>query len=284
MRRAHALLVASSGVTAACTLLLPDDVTGGRAEPDASMDATELDSPSAEGGADATGAGDALVPDAGNPCPRRGDVPDLVAYYPLDERSGTTVRDCSGRGHDGQILRVVASTWTDGKFGAGVRVASPDGCIDFGTSPDFEFKGAFTVMAWVNVGSYPSSGTMAILGKSSSTDVAGWRVHTATVAEVGAGVTIGGGQTLYVGRDPVPTSEWHHAAVLFAPTAELALYIDGVRVSAKQWPSALVEDVGAAVRAGCRANNTGFIDGVIDELRLYARALTPTEIAQLSAP
>ncbi len=261
-------LLAIVGVVGACTFVTTlDGLRGG------ASDAGAPDGASIDGSADAP-----------SPCDP-GPTADLVGYYRFDEGSGTVARDCSGKGHDGTVLRVGPSTWGAGVKGGGLRVVAPDGGGELPASADFEMKSGLTAMAWVYVNAYPPTPTLlAIVGKSVDLAVAGWRVYSAVVEELGTAVARpGDAGLLYASIEPVASKTWHHVAARYEPGKSEIFYVDGVEVSNRTWTTALLEDKPAHVRIGCRGDNAGFFDGTIDEVRIYARALTPTEIAILSA-
>ncbi len=263
---------------AACSVLNDLDALKG----DRSGDGGVTDGSSADAKADVASfdAGDGAVPGC-NP----GTTPDLVGYYTFEEGAGATVHDCSGKKHDGTILKVGAGTWTSGVRGGGLRVAAPDGCVDLGNVNDFAMTSAgLTVMAWAQTVTYPTSTSNAIVGKSSDLNVGGWRMYAGFVQELGAGVARpGDAGPLFVGKEPLDAGVWNHVTTVMLPGGSLTFYVDGVNVAQKSWPSALTEDATTNVRIGCRGDNAAFYDGIIDEVRIYARALTPTEVALLSA-
>ncbi|MBS2017099.1 MAG: LamG domain-containing protein [Deltaproteobacteria bacterium] len=284
MRNVCALLAASVllASAAAGSCASTDGLSGGGADaatPDVAQGTSDGDAPRTDGGTE--GGGPDASDASGGGC-NPGTVPDLVGYYAFEEGAGTTAHDCSGNGRDGTILRVATDTWTTGLYGKALRVKSPDGCVDLGKVDAFDFKGGFTVMAWANTTTFPSSTSDAIVGKSSDLGVAGWRMYAGFVQEYGAGVFVPGSGALFVGKEPLPPATWTHLATRFTPNGNLAFFVDGVNVAEKTWSSALVEDPTTNVRIGCRGDGAGFFDGIIDEVRLYARALTPTEIAILS--
>lgn len=270
MRRFAVVLLAASCGTSYGSAPPGDGADAGADAPDPpGVDASTTDAASSDG---ASGCSPGSVTDG------------LVAYYPLDEGQGATVRDCSGHGHDGQVLRLASTTWVAGRRGGAVRVLSPDGCVDFGAGSAFRFAGAFTAMAWIKVGTFPATGTAAILGRSFDLNVDGWRLDTTIVTEIGGVVATDGGSALYVGRENQPTGEWLHLAVVFVPNTKLEMYVDGAYAGRTTWSGSLIESASTPFRIGCRADNGGFFDGTVDEVRVYDRALTPTEIALLSAP
>lgn len=266
-------LLAIVGLAGACSVVTTLDGLRGAASDAGTNDAS----------AGVDGAVDA-APDAPPPC-NPGTAPDLVGYYTFDEGIGTILLDCSGKGHDGTVLRVGPSTWATGVKGGGLRVVAPDGCAELPASPDFEMKSGLTAMAWVFVNAYPATPTLlGIVGKSADLLVSGWRVYSAVVEELGTAVARpGDAGLLYASIDPIAAKAWHHIAARYESGKSEMFYVDGVEVSNRGWATPLIEDKAANVRIGCRSDNGGFFDGTIDEVRIYARALTPTEIAILSA-
>lgn len=269
-----AVLVALLAAAACSIMTNLDDLRRGEGDGGSLPDAPVGDGSSVKDG------GDGAAP-ACNP----GTVPNLIGYYNFDEGAGDVVHDCSGKGHDGTILRVGGSTWGTGIKGGGLRVLAPDGCVDLGAVADFEMKSGFTVMAWADALSFPASFQQAIVGKTSDLNAGGWRNYAGFVQEIGSGVArAGDAGPLYVGIEPVDAGVWRHIATVYDMGAKLTIYVDGVNVAEKAWTTPLIDDKTTNVRIGCRGDNAGFFDGTIDEVRIYNRALTPSEVAKLSAP
>lgn len=266
--------LASALVVAACSIL----TSLGDLGPTASGTDGSTDT-----GATLDGTNDAPLDAAASACDG-GSIPDLVGYYKLDEGSGLVAHDCSGKGHDGTILRASAGTWTTGIQGGGVRVLSPDGCIDLGDVPDFVMTGGFTVMTWAHVDTFPDIGSSAyLIGKTLNVFDRGWRLHTASIQEFGAAVARpGDAGPLQAGKDGFDAGIWQHVAARFEPNKSVTVYVDGAQIATLTWSSALIEDTAAHLRIGCRGDNSAYLVGVIDEVRIYRRALTPSEIAILS--
>lgn len=284
MRRSWPFLALAGLALAACSVLTDLDPLKDGAQTDGGSSNDAL-APGSDGATrDGTAAFDA-APDAASSNCALGKVTDLVGYYTFEEGSGSVIHDCSGKNHDGTILKVGTGTWTQGIRGGGLRVASPDGCAELPVTPDFVMGSTgLTVMAWAFTVTYPTSTSNAIVGKNSDLNVAGWRMYAGFVQELGAGVArpLDAGP-LFVGKEPLPSGVWNHLATVMLPGGALTFYIDGVNVAQKSWPSAFTEDMNANVRIGCRSDNTGFYDGIVDEVRIYNRALSPTEVALASA-
>jgi len=75
-------------------------------------------------------------------------------------------------------------------------------------------------------------------------------------------------------------SKWHHVCLTY-DGAVLSIFLDGVL---RQTTSAGVLDTGlSALLIGVGVNGTSFYPGLLDEVRIYNRALSPTEVQQLKA-
>ncbi|EFK95804.1 hypothetical protein LDC_2182, partial [sediment metagenome] len=82
---------------------------------------------------------------------------------------------------------------------------------------------------------------------------------------------------------PVTAGEWVHATVTYGPSGVL-VYRNGALVcSLPAWSSSLGGfDVGRVYNQ-MAYRHEGYLDGAIDDMRIYNRVLTPVEIAALAA-
>jgi len=197
--------------------------------------------------------------------------PDLVAWWKLDEGGGTTVVDWSGHGNHGTLNG--DPQWTDGYD---VGALDLDGTGDYVDFADTSGLPAGT-----------SARTMCGWGKT-NTIAAGWR----WIAAYGTGATsqamfIGiNGSDLYGGGygDDVLLSGfwkvdvWHHICLTYDGTTA-TLYADGIQVASqvKTWDLSLsLAHVGRQVNTAAE-----FWDGLVDDVRIYNKALTAEEIQQV---
>jgi hypothetical protein len=98
-----------------------------------------------------------------------------------------------------------------------------------------------------------------------------------------AGGTFGRSIHQVDGRHPEPVGRWTHLAVTY-DRAALRLYVDGVETSSRAASGAIAKTTDPLWIGGNRPYGEYF-HGVIDEVRLYGRALSPSEVrAAMSAP
>lgn len=193
-------------------------------------------------------------------------VPGLIAAYGFNEVSGNTTADLSGNGNTATIS---GATRTAGRYGNGL---SFDGVNDYVAGTDIDFpSGPFTLSTWYNTSVIKQS---YLMGKFTTTQN---RIYI-MISSTGAAVA-----GLYDGtwRDVVDTNltadgNWHHLA-LVASATQIELFIDGVsRATAPHNNTFPVNN--ALWNFGRRNNNSLYFNGVLDEIRMYNRALTQAEI------
>jgi hypothetical protein len=211
-------------------------------------------------------------------CPAQANDPTLVAYYPFE--TDGVAKDCSGRGHDGVL--VGKPTWDVGKIGRGLRLDGSS-CVDLGRSTDFDVETIpFTVTAWVNIGAFYEASTY-IIGKSYNSDESGWRLGTTPGWETVSFNMRTVARLITLETDIVSTGRWLHLAMVFVPGGTSILHLDGVRVDSKETSSPIVPP-DASLRIGCKPDKTASFVGVLDEVRIYRRALSADEIRGLARP
>jgi hypothetical protein len=231
-----------------------------------------------------TRAADA-APDAGM-CPPNSDK-SLVAYYPFDEGSGSIAHDCSGNGYDALLSGTsTTSAWTTGHAKGAIAFASANQtCVIVASATANQSGGPLTVSAWYEMPSSSSGGYL--VGQRHQTGYA-WRVDIEW-DDAGAGLNFAIGTGDGSGNDDYAqaytgTNAFHHVGAVYDPSGPTqTLYLDGVAVgSTSSVASIALDPIASTIRIGCRGDDTNYFDGVIDEVRVYSRALAASEIVALS--
>jgi len=198
-----------------------------------------------------------------------------VGAWNLDEGSGTTTADNSGSGHTGTI---VGATWDAGQQGSALL---------FGETAYVEtgFAGVTgtesrTCSAWVKT----TEANRTIMSWGLNTAGRKWRMRLDVTG--GLRVEVNGGY--HYGQAFLADDEWHHVAVVLeddgtADCSETLLYVDGRSESTSAvLAKAIDTDPTGEVRIGKSPyHSSGFI-GLIDDARIYDRALSEEEILSLA--
>lgn len=173
-----------------------------------------------------------------------------------------------------------------------------DDYVDAGNSPNLHVSaGDFTVDAWVkfnalshppgaNIGAPP--GDMSIVDKMSQFSVNGdgWRLIKQHDNRFwfcfGAGGNGCGGQfspTTVVSTTVVTTGVWYHVAAVKS-SAGIAIYVNGVQEHAKGLLF-FIDTHSADLLIGASQLESARLNGLIDEVEIFNRALSGTEIAAI---
>jgi hypothetical protein len=270
---------------------------------DATSDVGGSDGATEDGGADAA-MGDAAAPDAGDAAV--GDagilVPEgLLLYLPFDERDfGDTtceLRDRSGNGRCGDAVGMTeAANIVPGRVGLALNVV---GTGDYVLTDAAVERGPFTLAAWISpvradqsrIAEDRGQGDNGFSGWQFKIDEDGgmWGFNECIVVDE-SGAYTGGYNKVFAGAARYTYGEWHHVAMVFDDAAgTLSLYADGelshqyVEPGVSAYGNAFQMHIGASTYAsGVAGSPQQSFFGRIDELRLYGRALTQTEVRVLS--
>jgi hypothetical protein len=195
----------------------------------------------------------------------------LVAYWKFDEGSGTTVSDSSGNGNTGTLVN--GPLWTAGRVGNGLYFDGIDDNITVPDSNSLDLSSSFTLSAWVNPAS-TFTDFRSILAKNYK-----YYLYASSTGFCGDGSPLGG---LYDGMDitvcqpsPLPANIWTHLTVTYNGST-LTLYRNGVAVATSTVSGTLSPSTGILQVAASQYGE--YFQGFIDEVRIYNRALSNTEI------
>jgi Concanavalin A-like lectin/glucanases superfamily len=198
----------------------------------------------------------------------------LIGYWKLDESSGTTAADSSGMGRSGTVTGT--ATWSSSIINNG---------FSFNGSSKIQVSGLLntprnvTVAAWANLTTADSAGSEVVslgdhfslrLDESGATEVVYY--NGTSWANLSFTQTVAG-------------SGWHHYVATFDDDNDLMkLYVDG-ELKASTAPSSSISYAGqgsnTVIGQHGNAGTTRDFTGRIDEVRVYNRVLTNSEIIAL---
>lgn len=315
MKFKHAILLLCVGAYAACGGGGDKDVAGGKGGKGGSAsggsggsggkggNSTGGKGGSASGGAPgsagspAGGVGGSPMGSGGAPV-GSGGTPDvggdlktgLIGYWPFEDGAGTTVKDMSGLGNDGVAVQgVIASSpanpapmWVAGRVGKAmafggindwVRVPRSDSIDTTGPS------GSVTIGAWVNLNQYQQAAANSQFNLILNRHEVGTGYEHFGLG-VKQGKPIANVHFFFTeAAEVVKVKDWTYLAMSYDGITE-SIYVDGVLANSADIGWSIAADTTDVTIGG--AQNTDvikeFIDGTIDEVRLYNRALSAAEV------
>ena len=203
--------------------------------------------------------------------------PSLVGWWKFDETSGNTAFDSSGNGNDGTF--VGNPQWVPGKVGGALEFDGDD-YLDCGNGPSLEIRDQITIAFWFQVQAFQNTWE-AFFSKGDSAyrvsrgDGNGDGTHLGI-----SGTGAGGGNGWFNGPTIITGGDWHHFAGTYDGT-EGRIYIDGI-LDASSPASGQINIEPENLWIGNNSQNTNRqLHGLMDDVRLYTRALTVEEIREV---
>ena len=222
----------------------------------------------------------------------------LELYLPLDDSNGGLAADLSGYGRDAAIFDNPAFAglpivWAEGQFSGAVNF---DGTYFLGVPGYYGIGGAAprTISMWINTDWVVSNGANALMGWGRNATEQRWHFKLENSAGANGALRTENQGGNNFGSVPVNDGQWRHIAVVFpefgAAVGDATHYIDGfadftksgntgtlVNTSIDPAFAPIVTVGGAPLNAELRR-----VTALIDDVRLYNRALSEAEILALA--
>jgi len=197
-----------------------------------------------------------------------------VSYWKFDEGGGTTAYDSAGN-YDGTVY---GATWTTGQISGAL---SFDGVDDYVRTANNVFTNAqlasgATLSAWFKT----DSTTYGYIADNEGYLTLGVNHIYAANPNKLCGIVDGGHHRFFSSSD-VTDNLWHHAVIVWDGTNTAILYLDGVNVSSGFSGPPTPDRKSRPFAIGAHSTIAAYFNGLIDDVRIYDRALSGEEIQQL---
>lgn len=170
-------------------------------------------------------------------------------------------------------------SWTSGQVGKAAQFNGTNEYLEVGQESPFDISERITVAAWIKVGAFDRN-YQAIVTKGDTA----WRIqrylNTNKIEFACSGLSYNAPSGNIIGNKSVNDGQWHHVAGVY-DGSRIHLYIDG-QVDRSQASSGTINKNNYKVMIGENAQQQGRCwNGLIDDVRIYNRALDPNEILQV---
>lgn len=272
-------LVTGSGATQTVSLLINDGdgtfapyVTFGAVDSVTSLAVGDLDG---DGDPDLAassffGSVQVLLNDSSN------QPPTLVASYDFegDFLDGTV------NGNDGTAFDSVG--FAPGLFGQAASFDGTNDHIEVPPSASLNLSAAMTLSAWINPTTIPN-GNAGVIFKG---DLSGQGPYDMFIGwshgDTNASVMINDASVIASQPNATALGTWQHLASTY-DGSNLILYLDGLPIVTVPFAGSINQEV-SPLHFGQRYASWNDYHGLIDQVRIYNRALSPSEIASLATP
>lgn len=212
--------------------------------------------------------------------------PGLVGWWRFDESSGVMAADATGSGHDGTLRN--GPRWASGVIGGALEFDGVDDYVDLPVGSIIAAAKSMTVMLWAKFDRESTGASQRIFDFGNSmTAYTSLTPRIWTDGQMKFALRPEGapGEAAVYGPTTLPAG-WHHiAAVVNSSDMTMTLYLDG-SVIGEAFTDYLPSDIGTTRQnwlGRCQTPAAAPYKGLIDDLRIYRRALTIAEVQTIYA-
>jgi hypothetical protein len=198
---------------------------------------------------------------------------DLVGHWTLNEGSGATAYDASGNGNDGTLNG--NPKWVVGHLGGALEFDGSDDYVDCGTGASLDLT-KWTVMFWLRINQNKDYNGFVIKGLDAAEN---YEVLGFADGSFHFPIAFADGTRTYVNTSPgvIIPDEWAHFAYSYDSTEGRRFYKNGESVfedAESKTPRAST----ASLTIGNEQPMTRYVNGAMDDVRIYSHVLTEPEI------
>jgi hypothetical protein len=201
----------------------------------------------------------------------RAAAPGLVAAYAFGEGGGTTSADQSGHAHVATLSNV---TWTTGRYGRALSFNGNSSIAEIADAADLDLASGMTIEAWIRPAS-TQTGARTIAAKSGTAGAFPYGLELRS-GRPGGFVRLGSTSVRADAPSSVAAKAWTFVATTFDGSA-IRTYVGGRKSSEKQ-TSGTISASASPLELGANSVSGDRFKGAIDNVRLYSRALSSTEL------
>ncbi|MEP6662479.1 MAG: LamG-like jellyroll fold domain-containing protein, partial [Verrucomicrobiota bacterium] len=206
-------------------------------------------------------------------------------WLKLDESSGTVASDNSGNGNDGIVSGGSTFRPAGGVHAGAIEFDGVSGQIVVPDADSLDNTSAFTLAYWFLAKTFPADSAGLVCKRNAASDNNAYTMYLKNDQHIY--VDIDTANNRFSSSSLYTTGRWYHVALTFdgtAPTASRAkFWIDGKLDTVATESSATIPNYASALRIGnTHPGAVNWLNGLVDDVRFYRRALDPGEILALS--
>ncbi|WP_237163150.1 DUF5695 domain-containing protein [Paenibacillus sp. BIHB 4019] len=205
-------------------------------------------------------------------------LPEVIVNYLFNQTSGTTATDSSGNGKNATLSGTTA--WVAGHSGNALDLNGTSGYASLPTGI-VSAVNDFTISTWVKLDTISDWSRIFDFGTGTNANM------FLTPRAGGSGLRFaitssGNGAEQQLNATALPTGVWKHVAVTLSGTTG-RMYVDGVQVAINTSMTLKPSSLGNTNLNYLGKSQYGdpYLDGALDDFKIYSRALSATEIGSI---
>ncbi len=197
----------------------------------------------------------------------------LVGAWGFDESSGTSALDSSGLGNAGTLSGPIR---TAGRYGGGLQFDGVNDWVTVADANSLDLTTGMTLEAWVRPAALGTTWRTAVIKEQPGQLVYALYAGTDTASRPSGHVFTTSDRGM-LAPTALPLNTWSHLAMTWDGLT-MRMYVNGTQVSTSALTGTARTST-SVLRIGGNAVWPEWFNGVIDEVRVYNRALTAAEVA-----
>ncbi|MBD3184594.1 hypothetical protein GF312_20100 [Candidatus Poribacteria bacterium] len=197
----------------------------------------------------------------------------------FDENDGDIANDSSGNGNHGQIMN---GEWVEGKFGSAIILDGISTPVVVPDSDSLDLQEAWTITAWTFVNESESSYGHILGKRNDGLNEANYAFRIANNGTTWEGYfkRAGAWQGVW-GKGSVDKGEWHYMTATYDGEGMFTMYQDAVQFGSGDIGAPPPAGQADVIIGGWQNNVSELLDGILDEVGLFAVALEVDDIEEL---
>lgn len=204
----------------------------------------------------------------------------LILHLPFSEGYGnSTTNDESTNSNDGTLNNIDDNNWTNGACGTALEFNGVDEFINCGNDTSLDFSGGFSISVWIKLNDH-ATGCGFVLCKRGTTDT---DMEYGVMWSDTSNALKCGFENVWRGStspNAILPGRWYHVGIVYNQV-DVRYYVNGFLDEVPYLVSGSISSTTHDLIVGkCNPANCHF-DGIIDEIRVYNRNISATEIKAL---
>ncbi len=201
----------------------------------------------------------------------------LIGHWKFEEGSGTSAGDSSISANTGTLTN--GPLWTSGRIGS--YALSFDGSDDYVAVTDSPQAGAFTICGWAYPTAHATNQIILARAHAGGSYDQNYFIFERTPDNVWSFQVSNGGTGNEVKGSAVTLNIWTHVCGVYANASDMRIYVNGALSNTGGNGTAAATALPQTTSIGAYDSQISLWNGNLDEVRIYSRALSVGDIAEL---